>query len=145
VWQEMCKESTFSYDNNSMYCNDTGRIMTGEKIKFFVALFNSHFFCNIFSRYYAGGELGEEGIRFKHTFMERFPIPPITSTNEGVVKQIEIIVDKILAITKSNDYLENPAKKEEVREYEKQIDRLVYKFYDLTPEEIEIVENLNKK
>jgi hypothetical protein len=43
-------------------------------------------------------------------------------------------------ITKSSDYLENPVKKE-VKEYEKQIDQLVYKLYDLTPEEIKIVEN----
>lgn len=32
------------------------------------------------------------------------------------------------------------AEKEEVKEYEKQIDQLVYKLYSLTPEEIEIVE-----
>jgi len=50
------------------------------------------------------------------------------------------IVDKILAITKSSDYLENPAKKEEVKEYEKQIDQMVYKLYGLTEDEIEIVE-----
>jgi hypothetical protein len=41
--------------------------------------------------------------------------------------------------------LENQAKKKEVKEYEKQIDQLVYKLYDLTPEEIEIVENSNNK
>jgi len=55
------------------------------------------------------------------------------------------IVDKILSVTKSSDYLENPAKKEEVKEYEWQIDQLVYKLYDLTPEEIEIVEVSSKK
>jgi glyoxylase-like metal-dependent hydrolase (beta-lactamase superfamily II) len=32
-----------------------------------------------------------------------------------------------------------------VKEYEKQIDELVYKLYELTPEEIEIVENSSKK
>lgn len=51
------------------------------------------------------------------------------------------IVDKVLAITKSNDYLENRTKKEEVKEYERQINQMVYKLYDLTPEEIKIVEN----
>jgi len=39
-----------------------------------------------------------------------------------------------------DDYLENPAKQAKVREYEKQIDHLVYNLYGLTPEEIEIVE-----
>jgi hypothetical protein len=140
VWQEMSKESSFSYDNNSMYCNDTGRIMIGKKIKFFVAIFNSRFFCNIFSRYYAGGELGAEGIRFKHTFMGNIPIPPITPSNKSIVEKTERFVEKILAITKDDDYLENSAKQARVKEYEKQIDQLVYKLYDLTPEEIKIVE-----
>jgi hypothetical protein len=52
-----------------------------------------------------------------------------------------VFVDKILAITKpvSSDYLENPAKKEEIKEYEKQIDQMVYEPYNLTPEEIAII------
>ena len=40
----------------------------------------------------------------------------------------------------SVDYLQNPAKQTQVREYEKQIDQLVYKLYDLTSEEIKVVE-----
>jgi hypothetical protein len=44
------------------------------------------------------------------------------------------LVDKILVITKDDDYLENPEKQAEVREYKKQIDQLVYKLYGLPPE-----------
>jgi len=50
-----------------------------------------------------------------------------------------------LAITKSDDYLKNAEKQAKVRDYETQIDQMVYKLYGLTPEEIEIVENSNKK
>lgn len=49
-------------------------------------------------------------------------------------------VDKILTITKDDGYLENPTKKAKVRDYEKQIDQLIYRFYGLTPEKIKIVE-----
>ncbi len=49
------------------------------------------------------------------------------------------LVDKILAITKDGDYLTNASKHEKVRDYEREIDELVYKLYDLTPEEIKIV------
>lgn len=42
------------------------------------------------------------------------------------------------------DYLENSTKKAEVKEYEKQIDQMVYKLYGLTNEEIDIIEG-NKK
>ena len=38
---------------------------------------------------------------------------------------------------------ENPEKKGEVKEYESQIDQMVYELYGLTTEEIEIVENSN--
>ncbi|TSC78210.1 MAG: hypothetical protein G01um101429_898 [Parcubacteria group bacterium Gr01-1014_29] len=63
------------------------------------------------------------------------------------------LVDKILAIAKDNDYLENSEKQAKVRDYEKQIAQFVYKPYMpalrlrlawqagiLIPEEIKIVE-----
>ena len=51
------------------------------------------------------------------------------------------LVDKILKITKAENYPQNPAKQAKVQEYEKQINQLVYKLYDLTSEEIKIIEN----
>jgi len=36
--------------------------------------------------------------------------------------------------------LQNPEKQAKAKEYERQIDQLVYKLYNLTPEEIKIVE-----
>jgi len=38
-------------------------------------------------------------------------------------------VDKILTITKDADYLQNPAKQAQVKEYGKQIDQMVYGLY----------------
>ncbi len=42
------------------------------------------------------------------------------------------------------EWIDNPSKQSQVKTLEKQIDQLVYKLYDLTPEEIAIVENFNK-
>ena len=50
------------------------------------------------------------------------------------------LVDDISSITKEGDYFENTAKQAEVREYKNQIDNLIYKLYDITDEEIAIVE-----
>jgi hypothetical protein len=50
------------------------------------------------------------------------------------------LVDKILATTKDEDYHINLDKQAKVKEYERQIDQMVYQLYDLTPEEIAIVE-----
>lgn len=63
------------------------------------------------------------------------------SKKEEVVKQIEILIDKILPTTKDENYLQNPEKQSKVKECERQIDQLVYKLYNLTPEEIEIVKS----
>ena len=66
--------------------------------------------------------------------------PSITSQNKTIVKRIEHLVDLFLSLTQSENYLENPQKQARVKEYERQIDQLVYKLYDLTDEEIKIVE-----
>ena len=50
------------------------------------------------------------------------------------------ISEQILSITKNNDYLQNPQKQAKVKSLEAEIDQLVYKLYNLTPEEIKIVE-----
>jgi len=56
-----------------------------------------------------------------------------------------LLVDKILTITKSDDYFQNQSKQDKVKEYEHQIDQMVYKLYDLTDDEIRTVENFHKK
>ncbi len=59
--------------------------------------------------------------------------------------EVATIVDKILAITKDSGYLENPIKQTKVRDYEKQIDQLVYNLYGLTRDEIKIIEENSQK
>jgi len=52
---------------------------------------------------------------------------------------------QILTITKDDDYIDNPDKKSKVKRLEKEIDLLVYKLYEFTPEEVKIVEEFNGK
>ncbi len=73
-------------------------------------------------------------------YIEQFPIPPITPQNQPIVQQIESIVDKILTLTQDPTYDTDPQKQEEVKKLEKQIDHLVYQLYNLTEEEISIIE-----
>jgi adenine-specific DNA-methyltransferase len=70
--------------------------------------------------------------------MKQLPIKKSTKIGQ---KPFIDLVNKILEITKSDNYLENTVKQAKVKEYEKQIDQLVYKLYGLTSEEIKIVEN----
>ena len=49
-------------------------------------------------------------------------------------------VNQILLLSQSEDYLKNLQKQAKVKEYQRQIDQLVYKLYKLTDEEIKIIE-----
>jgi len=136
VWQEMAQEPTFSYDKQYIFCNDTGRILTGNYIKLFVGIFNSLFFKFVFSNYYAGGGLGKKGVRYKSEFMKNIPIPLITSNNHAIVDKIENLVDEIIIAKKQTSSVDTSY-------LEKEINQLVYQLYDLTPEEIKIIEDDN--
>jgi len=55
------------------------------------------------------------------------------------------LLNQILSFTQSEDYFENPQKQARAKEYEGQIDQLVYKLYGLMEEEIKIIEVESKK
>ena len=61
---------------------------------------------------------------------------PLVKPSTQVSKKIEELVFSILENTNSNDYLENKEKQDVVKEYENQIDIMVYKLYDLTYQEV---------
>ena len=69
---------------------------------------------------------------------------PVFLISESQQKPFVYIVNQILSITKDDDYLDNPDKQAKVKRLEKEIDKLVYKLYELTPEEIEIVEEFDE-
>jgi type II restriction/modification system DNA methylase subunit YeeA len=63
------------------------------------------------------------------------PVPPITPENQSLVAQIESLVDQILARKRGNPHADT-------RDLERDIDQLVYRLYDLTPDEIRLVEGM---
>jgi hypothetical protein len=136
VYSEIVRSPQFYYDTDKFYIEATSFLMTGENIKYICGLLNSNPVNYFFRIYYSGGGLGKEGYRYKKAFLENLPIPPITPATEPIVSQIESLVDKILAAKKGNPQADTSV-------WEKEIDRLVYKLYELTEEEIRIIENKN--
>ena len=59
-------------------------------------------------------------------------------------KPFVTMVDKILSITKDDEYHSSLDKQARVEGYERQIDQMVYELYELTTEEIEIVKGSGK-
>ena len=109
-------------------------------ILFILSLLNS----NLFDFYYKSISL-EMNRTMAQTDIETIESLPIKEASNQEQKPFIEIVDKILAIMKDEDYLKNSEKQAKVKEYESQIDHMIYKLYGLTPEEIEIVENSIKK
>ena len=103
-------------------------------LRYILSIINSKFALDWF---YKNGKKRGVGIDIGVGKLRLFPIKIADKDKQ---KSLIEMVDKILAITKTEDYLDNPAKQEKVKEYENKIDQMVYKLYDLTPEEIKIVE-----
>ncbi len=128
VYPEIVRSAQFYYDNNKFYAEATSFILTGEHVKYLKILLNSFPVTYFFKNFYAGGGLGEDGYRYKKVFLINLPIPKIPKEAQ---KPFEALVDKIIA--------KKEAGKDTAAE-EQEIDLMVYKLYELTYEEVKIVD-----
>jgi len=140
AWADINTKNSFSWDDKKHFILNTGYILTGNNLKYLLAVLNSRLQDFYFIK--ISQNLGKKGYRYIDEFIKQLSIPKISKTEQ---KSFIDLVDRILSITKDNHYLENPAKKAKVHEYERQIDQMVYELYDLAEEEIKIVENSIKK
>ncbi|RVY89267.1 class I SAM-dependent DNA methyltransferase [Helicobacter pylori] len=129
----MAKEPCFVYEEKGFYAPAPANIITGDKIeiKYITALLNSKCIYFAMRKFYMGG--GIEG-ELKTNNLEKIPIPKITEKNQELADKITDCTKQILAL-KGKDPKANTQK------LEKEIDALVYQLYNLTDEEIKIIEN----
>jgi hypothetical protein len=131
----------FAYDDQQYY-NDGGDIRiivlnnpSAENYKFCLGILNSSLINYFF--HFIGRKKGKAYEYFKDS-LEKIPIKIVSEMNQlGVID----LVDKIISITGSSAFSLNQEKQALVKKYERRIDQIVYKLYDLTPEEIKIVES----
>ncbi|GAA8314125.1 class I SAM-dependent DNA methyltransferase [Helicobacter pylori] len=138
VYGEIVQEPRFYLDNGEcelgyFYAEATSFILTGEHLRYLLGMLHSKLITFAFKTFYAGGGLGESGYRYKKAFIERLPIPQITEKNQELARKITDCAERILK-SKENDPKAN------TQELEKEIDTLVYQLYNLTDEEIKIIE-----
>ncbi|TSC72615.1 MAG: hypothetical protein G01um101438_332 [Parcubacteria group bacterium Gr01-1014_38] len=138
IWGELSDKPKFTYDDQKYYALDTLFVMTGESLKYLLAILNSKISEWYFAQISTSSGMGTT--RWKKYKIEQFPIKKISKEEQ---KPIVHLIDKILSLTMGEDYSASDTKQAKVREYERQIDQLVYKLYGLTPEEISIVEQGN--
>ncbi len=139
VYGEIVQEPRFYLDNGEcelgyFYAEATSFILTGEHLRYLLGMLHSKLITFAFKTFYAGGGLGESGYRYKKAFIERLPIPQITEKNQELADKITDGAKQILQLKE-----EDP--KANTQKLEKEIDALVYQLYNLTDEEIKIIED----
>ncbi|GAA9524536.1 hypothetical protein UBN35_03920 [Helicobacter pylori] len=139
VYGEIVQEPRFYLDNGEcelgyFYAEATSFILTGEHLHYLLGMLHSKLITFAFKTFYAGGGLGESGYRYKKAFIERLPIPKITPKNQELARKT---TDCAQAILKAKE--KDP--KANTQRLEKEIDALVYQLYNLTDEEIKIIED----
>ncbi len=133
VWQELAQGAQFTFDSRGeFFVSNTAYILTGKNLKFILGYLNSTLNEFSYNKWYCT-KLGQSGTRWLNQHVQEIPLPPITPSNQSIVQQIEALVDKILSAKK-----ENP--QADTIDLEREIDRMVYKLYELTEEEIKIIE-----
>lgn len=139
VYGEIVQEPRFYLDNGEcelgyFYAEATSFILTGEHLRYLLGMLHSKLITFAFKTFYAGGGLGESGYRYKKAFIERLPIPKITPKNQELADKITDCAERILKLKEKDP-------KANTQGLEKEIDALVYQLYNLTDEEIKIIEN----
>ena len=116
----------FAYDpKGSYYCDVTTYFMTGDNLKYLLAIMNSKLFEYSLLNIYLEGDT----FKSKNAIIQNFPIPPINKTTDRLVE----LVDSMISAKQISPSADTSA-------LESEIDRFVYQLYGLTEDEIKIVE-----
>lgn len=142
VYSEIVREPQFYLDNGefkfgSFYAEATSFILSGNEnfkhsLHYLLGILHSKLITYAFKEFYAGGGLGESGYRYKKAFLERLPIPKVDSKTEAEFIQI---VQEILEKKKVDSTIDTPT-------LESKLDNLVYQLYNLSDDEIRLVESM---
>jgi adenine-specific DNA-methyltransferase len=129
--------NTFGYNEVPWYASADVYFITQNdqkySLKYILALLNSSLY---YLWLYHRGKRKGEALELYQQPLSEIPIKKLLEVEQ---KPFIEIVDRILTITKSDDYLRNTSKQIMVKDYEMQIDLLVYDLYGLTDEEIAVV------
>lgn len=127
VYPIISGEPRFTLNNNSYYTNDKCFLITGNiNLQFLTAVLNSKL--SFWYLRQIGSLLGSGGFEFRKIYVEQLPIPKISKSAQ---QPFIDIVDKILIAKGQN---------QDTTKLEAQIDNMVYQLYNISANEIAIIE-----
>ncbi|EAJ9149373.1 class I SAM-dependent DNA methyltransferase [Campylobacter coli] len=132
-WQRITQEPSFILERECILLDSMAFMVANSKneLKYLLGFLNSslifYYFKNI------GHLYSDKGFLLSNQYVEKFPIPKINSKNQKIADELVNSVDEILK-AKEQD------KNANTQELENKINSLVYKLYNLTEDEIKIIE-----
>lgn len=133
AWQRVTQLPSFILTKEHTLLLDSMAFLTSQDsktTKYLLGFLNSRAIFYYFSQ--IGHLYSDKGFLLSNQYVERFPIPKITQSNQPTADKIITLVEEILK-TKEQD------PKADTSAQEREIDNLVYTLYSLTPEEIAII------
>ena len=134
-WQRVTQEPSFILEKD-FYLLDSMAFLTSDskqELYYLLGLLNSK---TIFWYFKQIGHLySDKGFLLSNQYLERFPIPKITKENQNLADELVKSVNQILALKAENSSADT-------NKLEKDIDNLIYKLYNLSPNDIKIIERV---
>ncbi len=128
VYPIISNNPKFVCSTSGLYTNDKCFLITGNgnNLKFLTGVLNSQL--SFWYLRQIGSLLGSGGFEFRKIYVEQLPIPQISPATQ---QSFITLVDKILTAKQNN---------QDTTAMEAEIDQMVYKLYNLTKDEIDIIE-----
>lgn len=149
IYPDICKSPRFFLDVEGSYIFNTAYAINSND-RYLLGFLNSRLFWWIIAKISIpfGVRAGQFRYRLIYQYMEKVPIRVINFDNPSDVAlrdQVVNHVDQMLASHKSLSAAKTPQQinmlQRQIQVTDKQIDQLIYQLYDLTEEEIKIVES----
>jgi len=131
VWPNLCIEPRFTYDSEEYHVSAPANILPITLANFFlVGIMNSVVISWFMKR--TAAERAGNFLEYKPIYVAQLPIPDVSASYRTA---IELLVRKLLTAKGQGP---------QVVEWEQELNALIYELYDLTDEEIRIVEEATK-
>ncbi|HZJ84954.1 MAG TPA: TaqI-like C-terminal specificity domain-containing protein, partial [Syntrophomonadaceae bacterium] len=140
----MTKQLECYYDNGNYLAAKSTVIILKQNVdlKYLVALLNSKLITYFFNSYFSSLSLSGGYLRVGPPQIKQIPISLGSTTEQKeIVDKVEVIID----LADKNDCNIDLEKQVIAEKTKNEIDQLVYRIYNLTPEEIQLVEDFYKR
>jgi type I restriction-modification system DNA methylase subunit len=132
VWLELSDKNKFAYSENGEYLLNGAWMMVGPNLKEMLGIMNSSVVKFYFN--FLGNSSGMGTMQWRKHAVENIPVPDFVQVSNTVRNKLTDLVEKRLTLK----ITENKAK---ALDLEKEIDKVVYEIYSLSPEDIELIES----